>query len=44
MTLQEAFLHQYIEVIKLLIKALNDYKVPPCEATVFFLLDRMLAT
>lgn len=44
MTLQEAFLHQYIEVINLLIKALDYYKVPPCEATVFFLLDRMLAT
>lgn len=43
MTLQEAFLHQYVEVVNLLIDALRYYNVPPCEATVFFLLDRLSA-
>lgn len=41
MTLQEAFLNQYIEVLNRLIQAISHYNVPPCENTVFFLLDRL---
>lgn len=41
MTIQEAFLNQYIEVLNQLIDALARYQVPPCEASVFFLIDRL---
>ncbi len=41
MTLQEAFLNQYVEVINRIIDAISRYQVPPCENTVFFLLDRL---
>ena len=43
MTLQEAFANQYIEVLNQLIDALTRYQVPPCEASVFFLIDRLAA-
>ncbi len=41
MTLQVAFLVQYIDVINRLVDALIQYQVPPCESKVFFLLDRL---
>ena len=41
MTLQEAFLNQYIEVLNQLIDALSRYQVPPCESSVFYLIDRL---
>ncbi len=43
MTLQEAFLNQYIEVLNQLIDALTRYQVPPCETSVFYLIDRLSA-
>ncbi len=43
MTLQEAFLDQYIEVLNQLVDALTRYQVPPCESSVFFLIDRLAA-
>ena len=43
MTLQEAFLNQYIEVLNQLIAALSKYKVPSCETSLFYLLDRLAA-
>lgn len=41
LTLQEAFVMQYIEVLTRLDDALSRYKLPPCEATIFFLIDRL---
>lgn len=43
MTLQEAFLNQYVEVLNQLIDALARYQVPPCETSVFFLIERLEA-
>ena len=43
MTIQEAFLNQYIEVLNQLIDALTRHQVPPCESSVFFLIDRLAA-
>lgn len=43
MTLQEAFLNQYVEVLNQLIDALTRYQVPPCESSVFYLIDRLAA-
>lgn len=43
MTLQEAFLNQYIEVLNQLIDAMSRYQVPPCETSVFYLIDRLAA-
>ncbi len=43
MTLQEAFLNQYIEVLNQLIDALARHQVPPCESSVFYLIDRLAA-
>ena len=40
-TLQEAFVAQYIEVLDQLIDALGRFQVPQCEATIFFLVDRL---
>ena len=41
LTLQEAFVMQYIEVLVSLDDALARYDLPPCEATIFFLIDRL---
>ncbi|MBR5639659.1 MAG: PD-(D/E)XK nuclease family protein [Muribaculaceae bacterium] len=43
MTLQEAFLNQHIEVLNQLMDALSRYQVPPCESSVFYLIDRLAA-
>lgn len=43
MTLQEAFLNQYIEVLNQLIDALTRYQVPPCETSVYYLIERLEA-
>ena len=43
MTIQEAFLNQFIEVLNQLIDALARYQVPPCESSVFYLIDRLSA-
>jgi len=43
-TLQEAFLRQYIEVVEQLISALERYQIPPCESSLFFLIDRLSAS
>lgn len=40
-TLQEAFVGQYIEVLDQLIDAVGRYDVPQCESTIFFLVDRL---
>lgn len=44
MTLQEAFLKQYIDVVNQLIEMLSTYEVPPCESSVFYLIDRLAAS
>ena len=44
MTLQEAFLNQYIDVVNQLIEMLTVYEVPPCESSVFYLIDRLAAS
>jgi RecB family exonuclease len=41
MTIQEAFLNQYIEVLHRVVDAVEQYSVPPCENTVFFLVDKL---
>ncbi len=41
LSLQQAFLNQYINLINTLIDALKRYQLPPCEATIFFLIDRL---
>ncbi len=41
MTLQEAFLNQYIEVLNRLIDIISVHDVPQCESTLFMLIDRL---
>ena len=41
MTLQEAFLNQYNEVLNRLIDIITVHDVPQCESTVFMLIDRL---
>lgn len=43
MSLQEAFLYQYIDVVNQLIDVLSVYEVPSCESSVFYLIDRLAA-
>jgi len=40
-TLQEAFINQYVDVLNKLDDMLALYKVPPCESTLFYLVDRL---
>lgn len=44
MTLQEAFCRQYVDLIEQLIEMLTRYELPPCEATLFFLIDKLAAS
>ena len=41
MTIQEAFLNQYIEILNQVITAIEHFNIPPCENTVFFLVDKL---
>ncbi len=41
--LQSAFLNKYLEVLEQVKLAISDYGVPMCEATVFFLIDKIAA-
>ena len=41
--LQLAFINQYCEVLTTLVDMLSRYDLPPCESTVFFLIDRLSA-
>lgn len=43
MTLQEAFINQYIEVLNRMIECINRHDVPQCENTIFYLIDRLAA-
>ena len=42
MTLQEAFIKQYIDILNRVRAAINEHSVPPCENTVFFLVDKLV--
>lgn len=41
MTLQEAFLNQYVEMLNRLMECISRHDVPQCESTIFFLIDRL---
>lgn len=40
-TLQQAFVDQYIEVLLSLEDSISRYNLPPCESTIFFLVDKL---
>ena len=40
-TLQQAFVDQYIEVLHSLEDSISRYNLPPCESTIFFLVDKL---
>ena len=40
-TIQEAFVGQYIDLLNRLTAAIKKYNLPPCEATLFMLIDRL---
>lgn len=40
-TLQEAFIVQYIDVLNRVAAAIEQHQVPPCENTIFFLVDKL---
>lgn len=42
MTLQEAFLNQYVEVLNRMMECIARHDVPQCESTIFLLIDRLV--